>query len=132
MGSGPMPDKAESINEKVRGTVLRLSEPLCFLVVDAANGLIMETEHPQYGRSIKDRILVLPGVRGGAATPSQLCDALRQGNGPLAIVLKTPDAALAAGAWVAKELYDVHLPVIYLNRDEYDALNDGEPVELSV
>lgn len=110
---------------RATGPVLALSEPLSLWGgADPATGLIVETRHPDHGRSITGRILMMPAVRGSSSSSSILAELLRLGAGPLAIVLGERDEILVVGAVVARELYGVECPVLLLGADAYAAAAD--------
>jgi len=115
----------------VSGRAVVLTEPLCFLAVNTKNGTIEDRFHPQNGHNVSGAILLLPGSRGGGATPDQLCETVRAGVGPAAIVLKAPDPALAVGAYVAGILYGIQTPVIVVNAKTYESIRYGDPISVS-
>lgn len=117
-------------DEPIVGIVSRLTEPLCFLAVDPEAGNIMDRFHPQHGRSIRDQILVMPGSRGGGATPDQLCETIRLDAGPKAIVLPLSDAAIAIGATVADRLYGKSVPIVVVDGDTYTRIADMTVLEI--
>lgn len=95
------------------GAVLALDEPLSFWGgVDPATGDVVDVHHPQRGANVAGRILVLPAGRGSSSSSSVLAEAIRAGAAPAAIVLLEPDPILALGAIVARELYDIAMPVV--------------------
>jgi len=114
----------------VTGPAIVLDAPLCFLVVDPETGVINDPDHPQKGQGITGGILVMPGARGGGVTPSQLCDAIRNGVGPLAIVLPQPDPAITAGCLVAERLYGQRVPVIVVDEKDYGTLRTGDDLSI--
>ena len=96
--------------------VLALDEPLSFWGgVDAASGAIIDTHHPQVGRSVADRILMLHSGRGSSSSSSVLAETIRNRVGPAAILLVSSDPILALGCLVAEELYGIHVPVVVLD-----------------
>ena len=110
---------------RAAGPVLALAEPLSLWGgVDAETGLIVEPRHPDVGRSVAGRILVMPAVRGSSSSSSVLAELLRGGVGPLAIVLGEPDEILVVGAVVAHELYGVACPVVLVAPDDYALVAD--------
>jgi len=56
--------------------------------------------------------------------------AVRLGNAPAAILLAEPDAILALGAAVARELYGVAPPVVVLDGDTYSRIRHNSHVEI--
>lgn len=115
----------------IDGTVLRLDEPLSFWGgVDATEGKIIDTSHPQFGVRFDGRVVAMPGTRGSSGTPGVLGETLRRGVGPSAIILPAPDVNLVAGSLAAGALYSVTCPVLVLAHDDFAALIDGEPIRL--
>lgn len=105
------------------GPVLALAEPLSLWGgVDPETGRIVEPRHPDVGRSVAGRILVMPAVRGSSSSSSVLAELLRGGVGPLAIVLGERDEILVVGAVVAHELYGVECPVLLVRPADYAAV----------
>ena len=99
------------------GEALVLDEPLSFWGgVDPATGQIVDVHHRQRGERVTGRVLVMPSGRGSSSSSSVLAEAVRTGTAPAAIVLLEPDAIVALGAIVARELYGVELPVVVIDR----------------
>jgi predicted aconitase with swiveling domain len=104
-----------------------LDEPLSFWGgLDSANGRIIDRRHPQLGRCVTDRVLVLPGGRGSSSSSTVLAEAIRRGTAPLGILLRESDAILALGAIVAQDLYNTWVPVLVLQDPDYKAIRDGD------
>lgn len=107
------------------GRALVLAEPLSLWGgLDPATGRIIDVRHPQHGRIVSGRILVMPAARGSSSSASVLAEAVRAGTAPAAIVLGEPDLILAIGAAVAEELYGVRLPIVVLPAAALGALVD--------
>ena len=95
------------------GEVLALSAPLSFWGgVDATTGTIIDRRHPQFGESVRGRMLVLPHGKGSSSASSVLAECLRLDTGPAAIILDESDEILLAGAVVAAELYGAACPIV--------------------
>jgi uncharacterized protein len=106
---------------EARGEVLALDEPLSFWGgIDPASGLIIDRSHPQHGRSVAGRILVMASGRGSSSSSSVLAEAIRAGTAPAGIVLREPDGIVALGSLVARELYGFGTPVVVLDADAYE------------
>ncbi len=109
-----------------RGTALVLDEPLSLWGgLDPESGRIIDRRHPQLGRRVTDRILVLPVGRGSSSSSSILLESVRLGTAPAAIVLAELDAIFALGATVARELYGKGPPVVVVDPEVYGALRSG-------
>lgn len=111
------------------GEVLHLDEPLSFWGgLDATDGRIIDRRHPQVDRVVAGRVLAMPHGRGSSSASSVLCEAVRAGTAPVAILMAEPDELVALGAIVAEEIYGVVVPVVVVGREAYQSLVDGERV----
>ena len=98
--------------------------------MDPATGELIDAHHPQRGANLAGRVVVMPSGRGSSSSASVLAEAVRAGTAPAAILLREADLILAIGAAVAEELYGVRVPVIVLSSEAYDAIGDGQPVDI--
>ena len=88
-----------------RGVVLKLTEPLnAWGGLDADSGVIVHHSHPQRGRCVAGRVLVMPQTRGSGTNAQVFAQAWANGRGPLAVVLGAPDYVLCAGAVVGRDV----------------------------
>ncbi len=95
------------------GIALVLAAPLSFWGgVAVESGEIVDSSHPDRGRNVAGRVLVMPGGRGSSSSSSVLAEAIRRGVAPAAIVLGRPDPILTVGALVARELYGLVCPIV--------------------
>ena len=102
---------------------LVLTAPISFWGgVSPETGTIIEKRHPQFGTTLKGKILMLPAAKGSSSGSSVLAEILRNGTGPAAIVLAAPDAILATGAMVAMSLYGVVCPVLIVEQKRFQEL----------
>ena len=108
------------------GKLLVLTEPLSFWGgIEPKSGDIIDERHPQRGLNVAGRILALPRGRGSSSASSILLEACRRGTAPAAILTREVDGILTLGAVVARELYEVPLPMLTLNAEDYQQLRDG-------
>jgi predicted aconitase with swiveling domain len=111
------------------GDVVRLEGPLSFWGgYDPETGLVVDRAHPQHGRSLAGKVVLMPHGRGSSSSSSVLAEALRLGTGPAAIVLEEPDSIIVIGSLVARLLYGASCPVYLAGPD---AIPDGT-IELGV
>ncbi len=111
----------------IEGQVLKLEAPLSFWGgFDPQTGKIIDQSHPQRGLGIKGRVLALPYAKGSAGTPAAIAEAVRCGHGPRAVLVRDPDANLAAGLRVAEFLYGIRVPGGQVTRAAYDGLATGQ------
>ena len=105
------------------GATLVLDAPISFWGgVSPETGTIIEKRHPQFNANLKGKILMLPAAKGSSSGSSVLAEILRNGCGPAAIILGSPDAILATGAMVAEALYGKACPVLCVDQDLFQKL----------
>ena len=116
---------------RAEGEVMVLDDWLSFGGgLDPETGKISDQSHPQVGCSITNKILVLPGVRGSAGSPSTLAESLRLRTGPGAVILGEAETSSLAAAFVAEELYQIRIPVLVLSTTDYGAMRSGQIVRI--
>jgi uncharacterized protein len=100
-----------------------LAEPLSFWGgYDAERGLIVESAHPEFGRSLAGTIMVMPHAKGSSSSSSVLAEAIRNGTGPAGIVLRERDLIIAIGVIVAGELYGLSVPLVVVGERDFDTV----------
>jgi len=105
---------------EAEGLALVLVQELSFWGgVEVETGNIIDHSHPDLGRNVAGRILVMPSGRGSSSSSSVLAEAIRLGTGPLGIVLARPDPILTVASLVAQSLYGVRCPVVVCALDGF-------------
>jgi predicted aconitase/predicted aconitase with swiveling domain len=121
----------DPLNTDPLNTALLLDAPLSLWGgLDPTTGDIIDQRHPQWGRNVSGRVLVMPVGKGSSSASSILLEAVRLGTAPAAIVLAEPDAILALGAAVARELYGVS-PAVVVVGAAYGQIREGSAVRLT-
>jgi len=106
-----------------RGAPLRLAEPLSFWGgYDAEQGRVVEAGHPQNGARLAGRVMLMERAKGSSSSSSVLAEAIRNGTGPAAIVMRERDLIVGLGCIVASELYGLHVPVVVVEEATWQAL----------
>lgn len=114
--SGPTFEGEALTPGEARGQLLTLDEPLSFWGgVDPMTGDIIDGHHPQAGRNVTGKILMMPSGRGSSSSSSVLAEAIRAGTAPAGIILWVPDRIIALGALVAADLYGREVPVVVID-----------------
>jgi uncharacterized protein len=117
------------VEGQAEGLALVLAEPLSFWGgVKVENGEIIDRSHPDCGKNVAGRILVMPSGRGSSSSASVLAEAIRLGVAPAAIVLARPDAILTVGAIVARDLYGAICPIVVC---AIDGVVSGDSVNIA-
>ena len=120
------------VGGEAEGEALVLPEPLSFWGgLDPQSGDIIDQRHPSLSQNVTGRVLVLPIGRGSSSASSILLEAVRVGKAPAAIITAEPDAILALGTAVAREMYTDAPPVMVLPKPDYDRLKSGMWIRLS-
>lgn len=101
---------------KGQGPRCLLDEALSFWGgYDAEAGRIIEARHPQFGVCLAGTTLLLARAKGSSSSSSVLAEAIRNGTGPAAIIMRERDLIVALGCIVASELYEVHVPIVVVD-----------------
>lgn len=117
------------VRGEASGPVLRLSAPLSFWGgVEAGTGRIIDRSQPHFGAALGGHVLVMPSGRGSSSASSVLAETIRNGTGPVAIVMERPDPIITSGAMVARSLYGIVCPVVVV---PIDTLVDGQHLTIS-
>jgi uncharacterized protein len=115
---------------EAQASALVLMAPLSFWGgVSAETGAIIDHSHPDLGKSVRGRVLVMPGGRGSSSSSSVLAETLRVGAGPKAIILARADPILTVGALVALSLYSVACPIVVC---PIDGIASGDDVSVEM
>ena len=84
---------------------LALTAPISFWGgVDPKTSRIADVRHPEFGRELSGRAVLIPATVGSSSAAAVLLELVHVGLAPSAIVLHEPDAILLLGLIVAKEM----------------------------
>ncbi|MDH5804017.1 MAG: DUF126 domain-containing protein [Gemmatimonadota bacterium] len=100
--------------------------------VDPTTGKIVDPRHPDFGRRVTDKILLIPDTVGSSSSSAILLELLRNSVAPAGIILGGVDAILVLGNLVAQELGVATIPMAYLHQMQKMEFADGESWELEV
>jgi predicted aconitase with swiveling domain len=115
----------------VQGVLLLSQQPLSLWGgIDPKTGQIIDQRHDKAGECAAGRILAIPSEKGSSTGSAVLLELIRIGKAPAAIVTCHLAPILALGSIIAKELYDVSLPILLVSEDSFAGLRDGEPVQI--
>lgn len=90
-------------NGNITGKVLFSESPIGFFGhIDPETGLIQEPNHPLFGKSIANKILVFPYAKG-STVGSYILYALKKNNkAPIAMILSDCELIVAVGAIISE------------------------------
>jgi len=98
---------------------------------DPMRGIVTDARHDWYGKKIAKKILVFPLARGSTGGAGVFLESVRRKNYPLAIVVKEAETILITGPMLAKEFYNIDIPVVdRLNRDPTNVIKTGDWVKV--
>jgi predicted aconitase with swiveling domain len=119
------------VSGSAAGPLLRLTHPISFWGgVDPISGEIVDPRHPQFGVSIAGTVLAIQSAVGSSSSSAIMLELLREGRAPAAILMGKPDAILAVGVVVGRELGYTPIPIVELSMDELASISDGVTVEV--
>ena len=130
MNSGPIDLPASVlIRGLAQGVALVLEDTLSFWGgFNLANGQIIDVHYPQYRQRVGSKILCIPRSRGSAGTPGGIAETLRNGSGPIAILLGERDVNIGVGVMVGNRLYDLTLPALEISPADMARIHSGDRV----
>ncbi len=80
--------------------------------VDPASGEVTDVRSDLRGSNVKGKVLFYPHGKGSTTASSWFLEAVRQGNGPAAIVTSSLDLSAVIGSVMAGLVYGMRIPVI--------------------
>lgn len=84
---------------KEKGELIVSSEPISFLGgVDPETGLIIDPNHELKGKSIKDKVLFIPGGKGSTVGSYVIFQMKKNNTSPKAIICLNAEPIIATGA----------------------------------
>ena len=102
------------IDGEAEGEVLRVAAPLSFWGgVDPKTGRITQPKHPDHQACIAGKVLALPHIIGSSSSSTLLFELIHQGQAPRAILVGEPEAIIALGVLVAREMDFGSLPIVH-------------------
>ncbi|MCS7116281.1 MAG: DUF126 domain-containing protein [Nitrososphaerota archaeon] len=114
--------KCRKISKGVgEGVSLVSNAPISFLGdVDPKTGLIVNKNHPLYGKSIEGKVLIFPTGRGSTVGSYILYQLSKNGKAPKAIIMKEAEPIIAVGAIIS------NIPLV--DKPEVFEFKDGERI----
>jgi predicted aconitase with swiveling domain len=109
---------------------LALTAPISFWGgVDPKTSRIADVRHPEFGRELSGRAVLIPATVGSSSAAAVLLELVHAGLAPSAIVLHEPDAILLLGLIVAKEMGLATPIALRLDMRHFNTLH-GRPLEI--
>lgn len=116
---------------EAEGKALVSDQPLSFWGgYDYHTGEIIDRRHPLSGQIAAGRVLAIPFARGSSTTTAVLLEAVRAGTAPAVILTTGPDHFFALASIVADEMYGKPVPLVALEKKDFDTLQSGQWVRV--
>jgi len=119
------------VSGESNGELLFTHTPISFWgSFDPETGEIIDTRSDLFGENISGRVLAFPEGIGSSTASVVLLESVRNSTNPLGIINIKPDPIIVTGALLAKELYQVDIPVVTLRADDFKKLEECKIVSL--
>ncbi len=113
------------VKGKARGTIMKCVNPINFLgAVEKKTGVILDKSHDLYQKSIKNSILVFPHGIGSSVGAYTIYSLKSNNSAPSAMVCLKADLTVASGCALA------NIPLVLVNQEEFDSLQEGSEATL--
>jgi predicted aconitase with swiveling domain len=115
-----------------RAPALVLSEPISFWGgVSAVSGRLTDPRSRNHDRTVTGTALFIRELRGSSSGSSVLLELIHRALAPAAIILDSPDAILALGAIVGREMQWKSPPILRLPAAKHGLISDGDLVSIT-
>ncbi len=115
-----------------RSPALMLLEPISFWGgISPVNGKLTDPRSRHHQRSVSGTALFISELRGSSSASSVLLELIYRRLAPAAIILDSPDAILALGVIIGREMGWKSPPILRLPAAEQRLIADGAPVSIT-
>lgn len=99
--------------------------------LEPSTGQVVDKRHEWMGRNVKGKVLVFPSGKSSTTGGQFICEAIRLGNAPAAIVNVETEPVIGAGFILANILYNKDVPVVdRLDRNPVEVIKTGDWVRV--
>lgn len=113
------------VRGKAQGIILKTNSPINFLgTVDKKTGIIHDSKHDLFEKSMKGSILVFPNGVGSSVGAYTIYSIKSNHSAPSAMICKKVDLTVASGCALA------NIPLVIASEQEYDSLQNGTQLTL--
>lgn len=97
---------------------------------DPLTGEIIDRHHPLSGRSIRDRVLAIPGGRGSCTGSAVILELILGGTAPKAMLIERADDIITLGVVIAEEAFGKSIPVVMLSHEDLARVSAARVVRI--
>ena len=99
--------------------------------LDPTTGQVVDKRHEWRGQNVKGKVMVFPYGKSSTTGGQFICEAIRLGNAPAAIVNVETEPVIGAGFIIANMLYNKDVPVVdRLDRNPVEVIKTGDWVRV--
>jgi predicted aconitase/predicted aconitase with swiveling domain len=120
------------VTARVRGRILLCDEGLSFWGgVDPQTGVIVDAHHPQHGKPLAGRVVMMPTSRGSCTGSGVLLGLALADKAPAALIFHEAEDVLTLGALLAARMFGRGVAVLRLSEKQYAALARKAEAEIT-
>jgi uncharacterized protein len=109
-----------------------LTEPISFWGgISPVSGMLTDPRSRNHHRAVAGAALFIGELRGSSSGSSVLLELIYRALAPSAIILDSPDAILALGTIVGREMGWVSPPILRLPANQHRRISDGALVSIT-
>jgi len=111
---------------RAEGEVLISADAICFYLVEPETGVVIEKNHSLEGRSVADKILVMPSGKGSSVVQADgLYKLMKHNKAPKGMIVEFPDPVLVSSAIV------MEIPTIMkVDKKFYETIRSGDYIQI--
>ncbi|KAF4454484.1 hypothetical protein F53441_2988 [Fusarium austroafricanum] len=100
--------------------------------VDPQTSEVIDRHHPLSGQQLQNTVLAIPGGRGSCTGSGVMLELILNGMAPEAIIFERREDILTLGVMIAEEVFNQSIPVVVLNKEDFQHLLrlDGQEVHV--
>ncbi len=108
-----------------KGIILKSNNPINFLgAVDKKTGIIRDSNHDLFQKSVRDVVLVFPHGVGSSVGAYTIYSLKENNSAPRAMICQKADLTVASGCALA------NIPLMIATKEEYDSLVNGNEITI--
>ena len=113
------------VKGKATGIILKSKNPINFLgAVDKKTGIIRDSNHDLFQKSVRDVVLVFPHGIGSSVGAYTIYSLKQNNSAPCAMICQKADLTVASGCALA------NIPLMIATKEEYDSLVNGNEITI--
>ncbi len=113
------------VRGKAQGNILIAKNPINFLGgIDKKTGLVHDSKHDLFGKSVAGKILVFPFGIGSSVGAYTIYSLKYNKCAPSAMICQKADLTTASGCAIS------NIPLVTMTKYDYDSLKDGQEITL--